>query len=1172
MTRKPKLAIDAATKKAVSEASNPFGSAWVSANAGSGKTFVLSQRVVRLLLAGADPGRILCLTFTKAAAAEMSKRVFATLANWTMLSKAELTKEIADIDGATPDDNRLAAARRLFARALETPGGLKIQTIHAFCERLLHQFPFEANVAAYFEVLEERDSMVLKINARRLVLARAAHQPDGPLGAALATVLSHASDMTYEDALAKFVDERDRLQGWVEAAGGRDAAFLELRAALGLDRTDSVLDLRKAIVTESLFDSDAVARLLALLEKSEKTTDQRAAARLAPYATAPTDEAKRDAWRDFFTTANGELRKPGSLVTKSVKEDWSDLGERLENEIDRLEALFDRIKAAECFETSAAIYSLADAAISEYERLKTERGALDFEDLITKTVNLLSRSQAARWVQYKLDRGLEHILVDEAQDTNPRQWQVILALSEEFFSGAGASEAKRTLFAVGDEKQSIFSFQGAVPAWFARVQRDIGKKARAAGYGFADTKLHLSFRSTQTVLSAVDRVFDPDRARDGVTTEEAWPYHTAARHGDPGQVVVWPLIEPPERPEPEDWASPLDHLDAKSPEVVLAERIATTIDGWLASGETIEATGKPIHPGGILILTRTRGAQSDAINRALKTRGIPIAGTDRLRLAEHIAIMDLVALGRVMLLPEDDLSLAALLKSPLVGLCEEALLRVAHGRPGSLWDALGAAEDEVANRARAILEDWRARADWQDPYAFFAGILGPDGGRQALMRRLGTEAEDVLDEFLAQALAFRRVKTPSLQGFLAWIESATTDIKRDTDMLRDEVRVMTVHGAKGLEAEIVFLVDTGAAPVHAGHDPKIVALGDDHVEAAPAPLVWMRGRKAMPDTVAAHLDRLRLRAADEYRRLLYVAMTRARDRLYVCGTRKRTSDAEGGWHGLIHTALEADSRRVEDSEGALVALEWGTSESKASRKSELIQKVADKSPLPDWAGRPALPPGPAEKRLAPSSALRLGDEAELPRNSPITRRGEAVDGSALQRGRLIHRLLQSLPDHPSDERRAVAEHFIVSTAPEIDASSILTEVMAVLDDPLFAPLFTPGSRAEVEIAGRIALGQGEAVVSGRIDRLAVTGEHVFIVDYKTNRAAPRRIEDVPRELIAQLALYRKVLAAVYPDRSVVAALLWTEIPAFMEIPARMLDEAESAIVDSDIRAMQDMAS
>ncbi len=1150
------FAIDAATRAAVAGASNPRGSAWVSANAGSGKTFVLSQRVVRLLLAGTNPGRILCLTFTKAAAAEMAKRVFAILAEWTTLPDEALKSKLAELDGALPDRTRLAVARRLFARALETPGGLKIQTIHAFCERLLHQFPFEANVAGHFEILDDRDALAIKDEARRRVIERAVEDKDGPLGRALGLVLDHASDMFYEAALAEFVEKRDQLRFWLKA-GTFNEAESGLRTALGLAPGETIAAIRSAIVSGPVFGLGDIVALGAALRESDKSTDRKAYDRLAPYFTAGGDDGRIDAWIDLFTKSDGDLRTPRTLLTKAVKDRIAGLDEMLEVECARLEALFERLSLAECFETTVAMLRLADAAIGEYEGVKAARGALDFEDLVVKTATLLSRAEARYWVQYKLDRGLDHILVDEAQDTNPRQWQVIRSLAEEFFAGEGASEKVRTLFAVGDEKQSIFSFQGAVPSWFRDVQHELGRRARAAEHDFADVQLHLSFRSTEAVLSAVDRVFATDAARAGVSGDADWPFHTAARHGEPGTVVIWPMIEPPPQVEPEDWTAPLDRLGEKSPELVLAERIATTIAGWLKDRERIAATGEPIRAGNILILTRGRGAQTDAINRALKAADVPIAGADRLRLLDHIAVMDLMALGRVMLLPEDDLSLAAVLKSPLIGLSEETLFGLAHGRKASLWESLGGAADEASRTARARLDAWRAEADWRDPFSFYARLLGPEGGRKAFLGRLSAEAEEVLDEFLAQALAYERANTPSLQGFLAWLDAAPTDIKRDTDMLRDEVRVMTVHGAKGLEAEIVFLVDTGSAPIHASHDPRVVALAEDTDAATPAPLVWMRGRRAMPPVVAERLDAIRRASEEEYRRLLYVGMTRVRDRLYVCGTRKRFTDVLRGWHGLVRSALEAESHRVEEGD-VLVALEWRRREEEWSLPLAIAE--SDKpapAALPGWLDWPVSPTPDAARRVAPSAILRLDDPQE---RLPMTLLpDEPSRRAAMARGRVVHRLLQSLPEHPPATRRMVGERFLAAIAPKFDPA-ILDRILSILDDPGFAPLFLPGSRAEVDIAGKVAIAGGEALVSGRIDRLAVSPESILIVDYKTDRHPPADIAAVPPGYVAQLATYARILRTLYPDRAVRAALLWTESPALMEIPAAMMAAMDSAIL------------
>ncbi len=1130
---------------------NPRASAWVSANAGSGKTYVLAQRVIRLLLAGTDPARILCLTFTRAAAAEMAKRVFETLSAWTTLPDNKLASEITRVEGRKPDPVQLAEARKLFARALETPGGLKIQTIHAFCERLLHQFPFEANVAGHFEVLDQRDATAYTDTARRRVLAKAADEPDGPLGRALKTVLDAGSDFAQELAVAEFIDKRDRVRAWIVRAGSLDAALAELQAELGLGPGDTASGLRAAILDECAL-ADRLHELVARLTEGG-TNDQKAALRLAPIVEADNDDDRCAAYLDFWLTSDGKVRA-ATVVSNGVKADWPGLEDFIEDERDRLAVLLDRVTAAECYESSAAMLRIADAAIQEYDRIKIAHGVLDFDDLIVKTANLLLRVGASHWVHYKLDRGLDHILVDEAQDTSPRQWEVIGALAEEFFAGEGSSEATRTLFAVGDEKQSIYSFQGAVPAWFSRMRENLGGKARKAGFKWTDPELHLSFRSTEVVLQAVDTVFANEIAYRGLSSEPVAPIHTPARLNAPGQVILWPMIEPPEKPDPEDWTSPVDHLGDESPEVKLANRIADTVAGWRHRTEPLESSGKAIRPGDILILTRTRGAQTDAINRALKTRGVAIAGADRLTLTEHIAVMDLMALGRVMLLPEDDLSLAAVLKSPLIGLDDDQLFRLAHGRgKKTLWSALGAVAETEGGAfaaARRQLDAWRGRADFLDPYAFYGRILADkDHGRLQFLRRLGAEAEDVLDEFLAQALAYEQAHTPSLQGFLAWLDASETQIRRDTDTLRDEVRVMTVHGAKGLEAPIVFLVDTGAKPVHQSHDPRVVALEDDR-DGAGHPLVWMRSSKAMPERVKARVKAIRDEAEEEYRRLLYVAMTRAEDRLYICGTLKQTTDATKGWHALVTAALEAESVRREVGDG-LVEFDWrGPAERRIPAKGK--QEAMTFAPRqPEWLGRPAPPAPRPIRRITPSTAVAEASEA-LPRRSK-GRSGVESENRAAERGRLIHRLLQSLPEADPADRRAIGTRFLDAVADQWDPTertALLDEVLAILEFPDFAPVFAPGSRAEVEIAGQL----GGAMLSGRIDRLAVSDDRVLIVDYKTGKPPA----EAPHDYVMQLALYGLVLKRLYPNKRLSAAILWTEAPSLMEIPAPMLEAAATA--------------
>jgi ATP-dependent helicase/nuclease subunit A len=1161
-----KLKVDEATRLAVLTASNPRASAWVSANAGSGKTFVLSRRVIRLLLDGVDPARILCLTFTKAAAAEMAKRVFDTLASWTGMSDAKLTAELTKIEGEPPLREHLARARRLFARALETPGGLKIQTIHAFCERLLHQFPFEANVAGHFEVAGDRVEAAMIADARRAVLANADAEPDGRLGLALRTVLAASSDMFFEAALAEFIRKRDVIRGWLDQDASVEAAAPRLRAALGLAPGETESSLRRRLLNEAAFDEADIARLLSALRASGGKRDGEAAERLAPCIEADDPEVRIDAWLDFFQTKkNSRWREISAIVTKKIKADWDGLEARLERELARLKDLTDRLLAVRCFENSIAMLTLADAAIDEYERQKRARGLLDFEDLIVRTAMLLrSRSEAAAWVHYKLDRGIDHILVDEAQDTNPRQWQVVRALAEEFFAGQGATDSVRTLFAVGDEKQSIYSFQGAVPAWFGETARELGGRARAAGYVWERVGLHLSFRSAQIVLDAVDTVFADETVRAGVTGD--WLPHGAARMTMPGRVEIWPMIEPDEREETDDWAAPLDKLDEKSPEVKLAQRIAREVRRLLDSREVLASTGKPVEPRDILVLSRIRGAQTDAINSALKNLGVVIAGADRVTLSEQIAVMDLLALGRVVLLPEDDLSLASLLKSPLVGLDEDQLYRLAHGRKGSLWDALGAlaSTDQTFARARAAIEDWRARVDYLDPHGFFARVLGPGKARRRFVARLGPEADDVIDEFLAAALDYERRETPSMEGFLAWFAGDDIDVRRDVDLARNEVRVMTVHGAKGLEAAVVFLVDTGSAPTHNSHDPRMVPLGGEGPETTPEGVVWMSGQRAMPELVSAHIDVLRQRAEEEYRRLLYVGMTRAKERLVVCGTTKNIpkDDRPSIWHALVTRALEPRCEQVVDADGTVVTLLWRPDPAATTPTAIPEEATSGSATLESWALALA-PPAPVPLRRVSPSTLLAGD-TEFAAARVASAAADRVASDALERGKLIHRLLQSLPDHPREYRRTVAAAFLAADnarrseedrMPDDVILAILEEVLRVLDVPSFAPVFAEGSRAEVDIAGRVKVGGIPALVSGRIDRLAVTPENVLIVDYKTNRPAPSSLAETPPAYVVQLALYRNVLSQLYPGRTVAAAILWTDSATLMEVPAESMDSA-----------------
>jgi ATP-dependent helicase/nuclease subunit A len=1132
------------------EASDPALSAWVSANAGSGKTHVLAQRVIRLLLGGTPPGKILCLTFTKAAAANMSATVSETLARWTALDDDALANAVHALATEWPSPPRRAAARRLFAQALETPGGLKVQTIHAFCARLLQQFPFEANVPARFGVLDEASESQLLEELILDVLLEGSAAPDGPIGRALATIIASATDFTFREVLSEAIRKRDALTGWIERAGGIAAAIAQLSAELGLAAGETVEGIEAEFFSGDLIAPAQWPAVAAALAQGGRR-DQQQSTRFGRLAAISATE-RIEAYLSIFLTVEGRPR--ANLVTRAIRDRHPNLFERLMAEQNRVCKLLERRQAAGARDRTHALVTIAITVIDRYRAQKDRRGLLDYDDLIAKSSALLAQVEAA-WVHYKLDLGIDHVLIDEAQDTSPRQWEVIERLIAEFAAGEGArGTLGRTIFAVGDDKQSIFSFQGALPAAFAEKRRNFKRVYEAAGLRFRPIEFKHSFRSAPIVLEAVDRVFRLPEAFRGLA-DPAPTVHEAVRRAAPGLVEIWPLIEPTKAGAIEGWDAPFDATSETSPRVELARRIAGSVADWIARGVTV-GDGERRHaatPGDFLVLVRQRGPLFEAIIRALKNAGIAVAGADRLVLTEHIAVMDLLTLADALLLPDDDLALATVLKSPLFGLEEDQLFALAHGRRGSLQSALRqqAASTPAFSQAVARLDRLAAAARHETPFAFYARVLGPEGGRRSFLARLGPEAGDALDELLNIALDHERRETPSLQGFVAWLRSANAEIKRDMEISRDEVRVMTVHGAKGLEAPIVILGDTTTLPGGPPQrQPRLLELSRKGAAPdAPGLLVWA-ARKGEVARVDAARQAMIEAAEREHLRLLYVAMTRAADRLVICGATGERGKPAGCWYDLVHAALldGAAEEPADHGEGTVWRHRGGPL---AEGTAKALGDPGHPRERPSWLDQEAPPEALPARGLSPSHAHQ---------ESPVSRIGGGgmERRKALVRGEVMHRLLQSLPAIAPERRAEAAGRYLARFSQTFTADELaqmMAQIRRVLEDPRFSDLFGPASLAEVPIVGRLAAAAAAIPVSGQVDRLAVTGAGVLIADYKTNRRPPRRLEDVPPAYVTQLAIYRAVLGSIYPDRPIRAILLWTEVPDLMEIPAPSLDRA-----------------
>lgn len=1112
---------DDATERQI-QAAHPAQSTWVAANAGSGKTRVLIDRVARLLLAGTEPQRILCLTYTKAAATEMQNRLFKRLGDWAMLADDKLRSDLARLGEDTALGKAdLAKARRLFARALETPGGLRIQTIHSFCATLLRRFPLEAGISPGFRELDDRAAKLL----RAQIVEEMAESLAPEIMAEVASIY------TGEDFTALMEQVTSARHGFTQTA---DEAGL--KAVFGLDPADSAAKL----LADSFLGNEAalIAELLPILHASGPN-DQKAATRLAAL-NLDTPGFSELIGLEKLLLHSDEVKDVDKRLTAKIDAfPTKDARISFAHRMDQLNALMRRIEQArprriglDAATKTLALHRFATAFLPIYEQAKSLRGWLDFDDLIARAKGLLTDRSVAQWVLYRLDGGIDHILVDEAQDTSPDQWKVIELLAEEFTAGEGAQAGReRTLFVVGDKKQSIYSFQGADVAAFDDKHTLFQTKFAAVSKIFADMELLHSFRSASAILNLVDETF---REGFGRALGDA-PSHLAFHAQLPGRVDLWPLIEPVKAEEDENWDDPVDLISETHHTAQLANKIAAEIHALIAAGTAIpDEKGQPraIHAGDFLILVQRRSTLFSEVIRACKQQGLPIAGADRLKLGGELAVKDLAALLSFLATPEDDLSLAAVLRSPLCGWSEDELFRLAHGRKGYLWEALR--NYPADHDTLRMLHDLRDQADFLRPFDLLDRVLTRHHGRQRMLARLGDEAEDGIDELLSQALAYEQSEVPSLTGFLIWMETDDITVKRQMDGAGDKIRVMTVHGAKGLEAPVVILPDT------TDRNPRDL----DEIYRLPDGLpVWKTPADASPDAIRDTRARRKADQAAESARLLYVALTRPRSWLIVAGAGDaKTGRKEGpkpvqdwAWYRLVERAMRA--RGAETLAGGVLRLANG--DWPAAILTSPGAKDTEAS-LPAWANIPAPEMARPAQPLSPSD---LGGAKALPGESL-----SLTEDQAKARGTAVHLLLEHLPAFAATDWPSAAANLIPDAAL---CSDVLEEAQRLLQTPDLAWLFVPDSLAETPFCARI----GSSLIHGSIDRLIVAPDRITIVDFKSNTVVPKSADQVPEGILRQMGAYVAALRQVYPDCPVQPFILWTRNAQLMSLAPDIVSAA-----------------
>jgi ATP-dependent helicase/nuclease subunit A len=1124
---------------AQSDAVVPRDNIWLSASAGTGKTQVLTARVIRLLLENdVEPENLLCITFTKAGASEMADRINQLLATWVQMDGAALGEDLKAI-GADYSPDARKKARQLFAKVLDAPGGgLQILTIHSFCQSLLGSFPQEAGLVPGFKPVEGREQRELLDAALANLVLDAEARDDLKIIANLQELSLNMG----EDGALRFLHRTAAAPDVMASIPDDAGAVVWARRLADVSFSGSVEEMLEAAFADEHIPRAKLqciidANLVWGKNKADSRGGKRAAVLQNWLSCSPAERAASFAeLHGCWSTKDGEMQNSSKNFTP-ISDDYA--AQALEMFVWTNE-LLGEVARAQYADRLARALLVGKEFAAQYSKAKHALGAVDFDDMIRRTAALLQHGQMADWVRFKLDRQIDHILVDEAQDTNAAQWDIISALSDDFYSGMGVKPDRiRTLFSVGDFKQAIYGFQGTAPERYEAAGVSFSERIGKSGSALNWLTLSQSFRSTPPILDFVNAVI-----------EEAGPESfgikgaVAAHYGDKPHIGMVELLEPiSAKPNEQDDSVSDEEEDWFSDEKrALAERLADHVKALIDAKPWLVSKGRPLEPGDIMFLLRRRGDMASMLVAQLHERNVPVAGIDRLRLLQPLVVQDLLAAIKFVLQPNDDFSLACLLVSPIIGWSQETLLQYGYvgDRKGSLWQHIR--DRPELEQQIAPLRDMLAMADFTTVYHFLEQILsGPIAARRKFTARLGNEVLVPIEEMLNSALQFEQQHSGGLQKFIAWFDRGDAEIKREGDSSSSkEVRIMTVHGAKGLQAPVVILADVTSDPTKKPDQSVELLMDEGHR----TPLLPIR-KAEQSGRLLDIIDMQKTRELQEHKRLLYVAITRAEERLIMAGSlgisRKGEPPVES-WYALLQRGMAALGCDWEDDpRWGRVMRHVGRQGSSLAPPEGSINAAALTEPLvvaPHWLFAPA----PAEQRpprpLVPS---RLDDDdyGDAPANSAMRK--------AAARGKLIHALLERMTDKVSLQK---AEQYLAAQMPDndIDQASLIAEVRVILESPQWAPFFGPSARAEVPLVAVV----GETVINGRIDRLLVEPGLVRAIDFKTGRQVPQDEHGVPVPHLRQMAHYRAALQTIFPASRIEVSLLFTHAPHFITLSDAIL--------------------
>lgn len=1101
-------------------ASSPLSSVWVEASAGTGKTKVLSDRVLRLLLKKVNPSKILCLTYTKAASVEMNERIAKRLSSWAVdndeILKEDLKKLLGNDFNSSSQDDIIKFARTLFAHQLDALGGMKIQTIHSFCQDILKRFPIEAEISPYFEVLDDRNSKEILQNIKSDLLKNIETNNGTLISKYVHYLINNVSEFKFPEVMNMITENRNKIDSLLKKYKSIDDIVHILESKLNISSSITPQNIKEQFLQNT--SKELVEEIIDALKYGGKN-DNSTAEILTKTLFNKFDISCYEEYKKAFLTKSGDIR--ANLASKGAIAHNSNIIDKMLNEANRILEVENTLKNLSILQSTIAVLYISKNIINAYNEYKTIYSVLDYEDLIIKTHNLLENSSMADWVLFKLDGGIEHILIDEAQDTSPSQWSIIRALTQEFFAGIGAKECliPRTVFVVGDRKQSIYSFQGADPKEFDKMYKYFEKKA----LNFSKIHLDVSFRSTKAIMDCVNILFDTPSAKKGVLPDNEKINHRPFRLGDGGKVEILPLVSiDDEAKDTYNWHIPIERSQKVSPSNMLAKKIAQNIKQMVENKEVLLSKNRPIRYGDFMFLVQQRNSFVEEFVRACKEIGVNVGGVDKLKLLEQIAVQDLISLGKFLLLPNDDLSLAEVLKSPLFSLDDDDLFELCYKRDVSLYERLikNSKFENIAKDLKTLLN----MVGYARPLELFCYVLIKMNGRQKFISRLGNEVEDVLDEFLNLTIVFEQKHNPTLLGFINWIIQDEVIVQKQMEQGdSDTVKIMTVHGSKGLQAPIVILADTTKIK---NKSRKLEFLWEDDLFYFP--LSSSNYNEKCNQIKEKNLDA----DFDEYRRLLYVALTRAEDRLYIAGYSKDKNIKEESWYSLLKNNIPSNIE-LDKNDGRII---YQIDQENTFEKKETQYIVNDKTS--SFEGN-FLSPAPQESPLAkPYTPSRNEKDDELVL-SPLE-----DNGRLYKRGIVIHKLLQYISKIDNKNKESAAILFLQKELPEFsekEHANICKEILSLCEK--HKNIFSKNSYAEVPVIGEV----NGKIISSKIDRLVVSDDKVIIVDYKTNRPAAKTIDEVPYIYINQLNTYKELVKRIYPDKQIETFLLWTNTCNMMKV-------------------------